>query len=79
MRRGQANGGVNMFSTEEFAWWCDASVPETFEVWFCGKVNGRKSLKAVEVAYVPGSWLVPARQQYYILQHRCTLCIVPVY
>ncbi len=33
----------------------------------------------VEAAYVPGSWLDLAWRQYFVLQHHCTLCTVPVY
>ncbi len=38
-----------------------------------------KKYDTVEAAYAPGSQLVPARQQYPVLQHRCTLCTVPAY
>jgi hypothetical protein len=36
-------------------------------------------LSIVGAAYAPGSWLAPAWQKYYVLQHHCTLCTVPVY
>ncbi len=33
----------------------------------------------MEAAYASGFQLVLAREQYPVLQHRCTLCTVPVY
>ncbi len=41
-----------------------------------GHCSGRS---LVEAAYASGFQLVLARQQYPVLQHRCTLCTVPVY
>ncbi len=46
-----------------------------FKNWY----NITNGICIVEAAYTPGSQLAPARQQYPVLQHCCTLCTVPVY